>query len=246
MKQTSERIAEDERTGTALWVMHMAAYRWAGTYAAGARVLDYGCGTGYGARFLSDSAAHVTGYDIDPDAVAYAREHYGGPGVDYTTTRPPDASYDLALSFQVIEHVDPHDHLADIARALRPGGLLLLTTPNRSARLYRWQKPWNRWHLTEYNRAGLMQLLSRHFARVEPWAFDCSPEIEAAELARYRRMRALLLPATLIPWYPLRFHLLNLAAIAAPGGQPGAETEGTASIVRDGPAGICLAALAVR
>lgn len=245
MEETSERLAEGSRSGTALWEIHMAAYRWAADHAAGARVLDYGCGTGYGARFLADRAEYVTGYDIDPGAVAHATKKFGGPGVEYISTTPPDASFDLAVSFQVIEHVDPNDHLADLARVLRPGGKLLLTTPNRSVRLWSWQQPWNRWHLTEYDRKSLMRLLSRHFSSVEPWAFSCSPDIEASELKRYRRMRHLLMPATLIPWYPLRFRLLDFAAsLFAPHGQKSAGADGSVTIVRDAPDSLCLAAIA--
>lgn len=245
MRETSERLSEGRRSGTALWELHMAAYRWAAQFAAGARVLDFGCGTGYGAAFLADTASHVTGYDIDEAAIAYAREHYGREGVEFTTGPPESSSYDLVLSFQVIEHVDPDAYLADALRALRPGGRLLLTTPNRVGRLYRWQKPWNRWHLTEYDRDGLTSILRRYFARVEPWAVKCSPDIEAAELSRYRRMQHMLMPATLIPWYPIRFGVLSLAAkLFARGGQKSAETDGTVEIVPEGPDSICLAAVA--
>jgi SAM-dependent methyltransferase len=246
MKQTSERLAEEHLSGTALWEIHMAAYRWAREYAAGARILDYGCGTGYGAAFLSESAAHVTGYDVDPGAIDYATEHFGRPGVEFTTQQPAE-SHDLVLSFQVIEHVEPHAYLENVARALRPGGRLLLTTPNRSMRLWRWQKPWNRWHLTEYDRAGLTDLLRQHFSHVEPWVYRCPAEIEESEIARYRKSRLLLLPVTLIPWYVARFWLLNsIASIVAPGGQDSARTEGTVRIERGASESICLAAVAIR
>jgi SAM-dependent methyltransferase len=244
MKRTSERVTET-REGTAVWELHMAAYRWAVTFSAGKRVFDYGCGSGYGAAYLADTAAHVTGYDIDPDAVDYANDRHRAANVEFTTDKPPDGSYDIALSFQVIEHVAPDPYLSDVRRCLRPGGILLVTTPNRSVRLYPWQKPWNRWHLTEYDRAGLTDLLHRHFSSVEAWRFNCPPEIETAELARYRRTRNLLLPATLVPWYSLRFHLLNLAASAAPGGQRSARVHGTVTIERAGPDSLCLAASAI-
>lgn len=246
MERTSERF-DDERHGTALWEIHMAAYRWAAAYAEGARVIDYGCGTGYGVGFLSDVAASVTGYDIDGGAVEYAREHYGAPNVSFTTTPPADATFDLAISFQVIEHVEPDEYLEGVARALRPGGKLLLTTPNRDVRLWRWQQPWNRWHLTEYDRAGLMKLLGRHFSRVKPWVYRCPADIEKSEIARYRKLRLALLPATVISWYPARFWLLNTAAsIAAPGGQDSKPTDGTVTIERDGPESLSLVAIGIR
>lgn len=247
MKQTSERLDAGHAKGTALYEIHMAAYRWAANYAAGARILDYGCGTGYGAEFLSETAEHVTGFDIDADAVAYARDRFSRDNLGFTTEPPAEGAYDLAVSFQVIEHVDPNAYFSSIRRALKPGGRLLLTTPNRSVRLYSWQQPWNRWHLTEYDRDGLMSLLREHFSTVESWFYACSPDIRESELTRYRRMQHLLMPATLIPWYPLRFRVLALTArLFAPHGQRTADVGGTAEIVPDAPEGVCLAAMAVR
>ena len=63
-----------------------------------------------------------------------------------------DASFGAVLSFQVIEHLDrPDAYLAEASRVLAPGGVLLLATPDRATRLYSWQQPWNRFHVTEYD-----------------------------------------------------------------------------------------------
>ncbi|MCZ6783885.1 MAG: class I SAM-dependent methyltransferase, partial [Proteobacteria bacterium] len=109
----------------------MAAYAFAEGLAADARVLDLGCGTGYGCARLAGVARDVVAVDrIAPDPshrgerLHYVRSDLGG--IPLAAER-----FDLVLSFQVIEHLpDPGPYLDAIARVLRPGGTAVLTTPN--------------------------------------------------------------------------------------------------------------------
>ena len=101
------------------------------------------------------------------------------------------------LSFQVIEHLDrPGAYLAEAARVLVPGGVLLLATPDRATRLYSWQKPWNRFHVTEFDRRGLQRLLDTQFARSEVLGMTLAPEFVGHEEARVRQARLMSLPFT--------------------------------------------------
>src|SRR4051794_32573767 len=80
---TLERVVEGA-TPAHQWAEHRTRYAFASELAAGRRVLDVACGSGYGSRILADAGADtVVGVDLDADAVVYARQRYGGPGVTF-------------------------------------------------------------------------------------------------------------------------------------------------------------------
>ena len=114
---------------------HVVAYRYAAERVAGMRVLDAGCGEGYGSAILAERATAVTGIDLDPTVIEHAAEAY--PRAQFEAADlgalpfPPD-SFDAVVSFQVVEHMQsPRDYAAECAKVLRPGGLLIPSTPNR-------------------------------------------------------------------------------------------------------------------
>ncbi len=116
---------------------HLARYAFAARLAAGKRVLDAGCGTGYGSAELARLADSVVGADVAADAVDYAREHYRLPNLHFeqaSCTALPhlDASFDLVVAFEVIEHLaDWREMLREARRLLAPGGQFVVSTPNR-------------------------------------------------------------------------------------------------------------------
>ena len=119
-----------------LFVAHESIYRFATQYAAGASVLDAGCGTGYGSRILADSGAvHVLGLDIDPLSVAFARRRYASTTLcferaDCQALEVSPARFDLIFASNVLEHLSqPELFLATAFEALRPGGHALLAVP---------------------------------------------------------------------------------------------------------------------
>ena len=113
---------------------HLARYRFALKYAHNKVVADIASGTGYGAALLGGAAKHVSGYDIDRDAVAYAKETYTADNVEFLvasgeSTSHPSESIDLITSFETIEHVDSdHQLLSEFQRMLREGGRLVIKT----------------------------------------------------------------------------------------------------------------------
>ena len=178
MAGTGERVVVERYRSTPeeylIYLFHMASYRFAERYTAGREVLDYGCGSGYGCAEITAGAARVLGVDVSGEAVERARAEFGGPGLEFApieAERPlpfADASFDTVLSFQVIEHVrDPALYLDEARRVLRPGGHLVLATPDRRTRLLPGQRPWNQWHVTEYSERALGRLLRAHFDQVE-------------------------------------------------------------------------------
>jgi|GEM_PF-3319395 len=123
--------------------LHLRRYELAASVAIerGASVAaDLACGTGYGCDLLAAVAglSRVTGVDIDPDAVRYAARYHHAGGrasfrcADATDTGLGPASVDLVASFETIEHVrDTDGLLAEFDRVLRPGGTLVISTPNQ-------------------------------------------------------------------------------------------------------------------
>jgi ubiquinone/menaquinone biosynthesis C-methylase UbiE len=133
---TGERVIPGQ-VNDDLWAEHLARYAFAARFAHGRRVLDSGCGTGYGVNELARSAAWVVGADIASEAVEYARVHSIQPNVSFVqasaTALPFSAGgFDLLTAFEVIEHLDSWRGLVSEARrVLAPGGLLVVSTPNR-------------------------------------------------------------------------------------------------------------------
>jgi SAM-dependent methyltransferase len=114
---------------------HVIAYRYAADLVRGKDVLDAGAGEGYGSAMLAERARSVVGIDLEPDVVDHANAAYPNvtfKAADLLALPFPDESFDAVVSLQVIEHLkSPREFVTECARLLRPGGLLLIATPNR-------------------------------------------------------------------------------------------------------------------
>lgn len=104
----------------------------------GRTALDVGCGAGLLAEPLARLGGAVTGVDAAPENIAAARAHAAGQGlaIDYfageLATLSP-ARFDLVTSMEVVEHVaDPAEFIGQLSARLAPGGLMILSTPNRT------------------------------------------------------------------------------------------------------------------
>lgn len=104
----------------------------------GKTALDAGCGAGLLAEPLARLGAAVTGVDAAPENIAVAKDHAEGNGlaIDYrvgSVADLGDEAFDLIASLEVVEHVaDPGAFVTGLATALAPGGLMILSTPNRT------------------------------------------------------------------------------------------------------------------
>ncbi|MGO4551469.1 glycosyltransferase [Lysobacter sp. 2RAF19] len=150
---------------------HVHRYAWAQSLAQGREVLDIASGEGYGSAMLAQSARSVTGVDIDPDAVRHAAARYAAANLRFiegSAAQIPlaDASIDLAVSFETIEHHDRHEEmLRELRRVLRPDGVLVLSSPNRVV-YSELAGHHNEFHVRELDFAELDALLRRHFPAV--------------------------------------------------------------------------------
>lgn len=105
---------------------------------AGRRAIDVGCGAGLLAEPLARMGAAVTGVDAAPENIAAAKAHAEGQGLAIAyhageLAALPPVTFDLVTSMEVVEHVaDPASFIGELAARLAPGGLMILSTPNRT------------------------------------------------------------------------------------------------------------------
>ncbi|HUG15917.1 MAG TPA: methyltransferase domain-containing protein, partial [Thermomicrobiales bacterium] len=137
LRFTGERVLPGLPEMRVTYLQSLAAYEFALGFASGQRVLDCGCGEGYGSALLAETAAEVVGLDRDDEVVEFAAAKYAQPDrlrfVASDAERLPfdDGAFDLITCFQVLEHLhDARSFLREARRVLAPGGALLLTTPN--------------------------------------------------------------------------------------------------------------------
>ncbi len=120
-----------------LTVQHMSRYLLADRVLPGGVIIDVACGTGFGTARLARPGRDVVGIDISADAIEFAQKYYGRDRVrfvaaDATELPLPDSSVDGVSSFETIEHLtEPDAFLSELARVLRRGGRLVLSTPER-------------------------------------------------------------------------------------------------------------------
>jgi SAM-dependent methyltransferase len=130
----------------------------------GIAVLDAGCGEGYGLAMLADAGAtRVIGADLDELTVAHAQRTYADRdarievvAAELMSLPLGDATIDLTVSFQVIEHLhDIPGYLRSLRRVTRPGGTVMIATPNRLTFTPDSDVPVNPFHTKEFTAAEL-------------------------------------------------------------------------------------------
>lgn len=175
---TGERTLPDIPDENYWFARHVAGYEHVcATIQPLSRVLDSGCGEGYGTARLAKRATQAVGLDCFGDAVIHAALRY--PEATFVqanaTAAPfPDESFDCVASLQVIEHArNASEYIRECSRLLRPGGTLVVTTPNRLT-FTPSGRPKNPFHVIEFSASDLAELLYPAFGTVElRGIYDC-------------------------------------------------------------------------
>lgn len=166
-----ERMVPEYHRGTITYGEHISRYYTALELVKDKVVLDIACGSGYGTKILSESARQVIGVDISADAVAYAQANFSnGSKTDYRVGDGVEipvetGTIDVLVTFETIEHIEDYrQFLKEAKRVLRPGGIMLLSTPNDLE-----FAEGNHFHVHEFKLSELQSLLKENFAHAETY-----------------------------------------------------------------------------
>lgn len=159
---TSEDIPSDNPIHQRLYKAYIVAQK----YVRGS-VLEVGCGEGRGLDLVIPKSTSFTAIDKISPVIEELKIKYPEATFRSINIPPfdgiPDNTFDTVISFQVIEHIkNDRLFLKEINRVLKPGGLALVTTPNRKMSLTR-----NPWHIREYLPDELRDLATSIFTSVE-------------------------------------------------------------------------------
>lgn len=167
MSEVHERVdPTDENVMKLSRLGHIKRYKKAADLLSpGMKVLDFGCGAGYGSQLLAEHGAQVTAYDVSAEAIVKAEHNFPHSDVNFTTSLDTVRAerLDMITMFEVLEHLeDPKQVLRDLCQILKPGGKFALSCPNGK------NTPNNNdYHLTDFLPNDLLNLIQSAGFRVD-------------------------------------------------------------------------------
>lgn len=157
-----------------LFQAHLAIYFYAAALAPGARILDLGCGTGYGsAHMLASGAREVVGIDQDELSVRYARRRYRSLGLTFVVGRaesldPSWPTFDLVVASNILEHLTaPATAIRSLSERLMPIGRLLAAVPPITDEWTLRENERNPYHRSNLFVGDWLTLFEAHFGEVQ-------------------------------------------------------------------------------
>jgi 2-polyprenyl-3-methyl-5-hydroxy-6-metoxy-1,4-benzoquinol methylase len=168
---------------------HIERYRFAAAQVLGPRVLDIACGSGYGTAMLHQAGCEAVGADIDEERLKDAQKDWPGPRftrADVLDLPWEDGSFDTVVSFETLEHVaDGQRFMREVRRVLRPGGMLICSTPNIRFTAH---PPF---HVKEYTPLEFFSLVESTFVHVKRYSQEFRWTDRAADLYAWHFPRRL-------------------------------------------------------
>ena len=162
---------------------HIERYVWACKVCTGMRVLDFGCGVGYGSEMLMEAGNTVTAVDASERALELATLHHPGPAylrneyVDEYLQYCRDKPFDACVAFEVLEHLNDPEHFIDTV----PARHLIVSVPVRAED----NNPHHKQHFTSWDlRAMLLRRFWLHsfWRQIEPYHWEPSIAVFHAEV----------------------------------------------------------------
>lgn len=170
ISNTGERLVPAYSYETLVYGEHLMRYDAALPIVKNKNVLDIASGTGYGSALLGETAASVTGVDVDADAIEYANKNYASKNVKFVQgegTKIPiaDDTFDVVVSYETIEHIkDYKTFMAEVKRVLKKDGLFILSTPNDLE-----YPEGNHFHIHEFTPKELEKLVKGYFKNIKTY-----------------------------------------------------------------------------
>ncbi len=150
-------------------MFHLARYKFVSRLVKKSdRLIEIGCGTGYGSRYLADYVQEVIAVDRGPAVIRHAKQHYEGRNLRYgheLTDFPDLGKFDVVVNLEVIEHLDVpegRDLLATIKGLLKPAGVAFISTPRKIPNPSENRK---KYHVHEYEFEEFRAILEETFGR---------------------------------------------------------------------------------
>jgi len=151
-----------------IWYEHFHRYVIARDLVNGLDVLDAACGEGYGSALLAPVAQSVTGIDLSEEAIRHAEERYSSENLRYQVADClalpfENDHFNCVVSFETLEHLSDHQALlAEFRRVLKPGGFLLISSPDKAIYTDK-QNNKNEFHVKELYREEFEAVLRDFF-----------------------------------------------------------------------------------
>lgn len=190
---------------------HITNYLFAEQFIEDKIVLDSGCGYGYGCDLLAKSGAkRIFGIDVSKEAMRFNKRYYNMANLDFIVMDVhnlafKDGSFDVVVSFEVIEHILKTDqYTSEICRILKKDGSCIISTPNKQVSSPGVTKPIFPFHVHEFYANELYTLLNQYFKKVAILGKEISNNDKARQERKYRESLRFKVISRLSQYEPIR------------------------------------------